>query len=141
MVGAMRGRGATLSLALGFMVVAVSGCASIDPTEQFFAISFTNDLPRTMVLRACSDNACQHIIDTWHLKPGGTANDNISDRNVLTRWQIQGVSGAEVGCLPLSFGAKYAHVVVRLSQAVSCPGAHALPLGTIGRGKRLGGET
>jgi hypothetical protein len=134
-------RGVALFAALGLVVATASGCASIDPTEQFFAIEFANDFPASVVLRACSDNDCVDATETWHLKPGATADDNISDRAVLTRWQVQGASGNVIGCLPLSFAAKYATVVVRLRQAVPCPGRHSLSLSAIAHGKRLGGET
>jgi hypothetical protein len=129
-----------LSLGLVVSVGVLSGCASMDPTEQSFGVEFANNLPHAVVLKACGDDACRNFTDTWHLRPGATASDNISDRWVTSRWLVEEPSGGVIGCLPLSFDAKYARVVVRLTQTVPCPG-HPLPLRTINHGKRLGGET
>ena len=137
----MRGHAWKFSLGLAASVAILSGCASMDPTEQAFGIEFSNNLPHTVVLRACGDNACRSFTDTWHLRPGATASDNISDRSVTSRWIAEGPSGGVIGCLPLSFDAKYVHVVVRLTQTVPSSGHHVLPLGAIQHGKRLGGET
>lgn len=123
------------------LVAIVSGCASMDPTEQSSGIEFANNLPHAVVLKVCGDDTCRSFTDTWHLRPGATASDNISDRSVTSRWIAEKPSGGVIGCLPLSFDAKYAQVVVRLTQAVPCPGRQVLPLRTIHHGKRLGGET
>jgi hypothetical protein len=128
-------------LALLFFAAILSGCASMDPTEQSFGIDFANNLSHAIVLKECGDDACRSFTDTWHLRPGATASDNISDRSVTSRWIAEEPSGGVIGCLPLSFDAKYAHVVVRLAQTVACPGHQALPLRAIHHGKRLGGET
>jgi len=113
----------------------------MDPTEQAFGIEFANNLPHAVVLKACGDDACRSFTDTWHLRPGAKASDNISDRSVTSRWIAEEPNGVVIGCLPLSFDAKYSQVVVRLTQTVPCPGHHVLPLRAIHHGKRLGGET
>jgi hypothetical protein len=113
----------------------------IDPTEQAFGIEFANNLPQAVVLKHCGDDSCRSFTDTWHLKRGVTASDNISDRGGTSRWIVEGSGGGVIGCLPLSFDAKYARVVIRLTQTVPCPGHRPIPLGAIRHGKRLGGET
>jgi hypothetical protein len=137
----VRGQVGTLSLGLAVFVAILSGCASMDPTEQSFGIEFANNLAHAVVLKACGDDACRSFTDTWHLRAGARASDNISDRRVISRWIAEEPSGGVIGCLPLSFDAKYAQVVVRLTQTVPCPGHQALPLRAIHHGKRLGGET
>jgi hypothetical protein len=124
------------------MIGAVAAaCDSIDPTAQFFAITFRNDLVKRVTLKACGDDQCHNFTDSWNLQSGETAEDNISDRDVLTRWEVQDRAGATIGCLLLSFSAKYEHVIVRLTQTVPCPGRRPLPLADISHGKRLEGET
>jgi hypothetical protein len=122
--------------------VLLTGCASLDPTEQGFGIHFQNDLPRAVVLRQCTDeNTCDHLGDTWKLTPHDSATDNISDRSVLTRWIVQDNAGRPLGCLPLTFNAKYEKVVVRISQLQPCPGKVPLTVREVQHGRRLGGET
>jgi hypothetical protein len=113
-------------------------CESIDPTEQFLAISFRNDLARTPTLRACGDDASRHFIDDWTLAPGDSASDNISDRSVRSSWLVEVDGGRR--CLPLEFDAKYGDVVVRLSQARPCPGRTLLPA-DVHHGAKQHGET
>ena len=116
-----------------------AACESVDPTEQFFAITFSNDLGRPAVLRACSDRSCRRFSDTWKIAPGDVVTDNISDRGVLTRWLVEAASGSRK-CLPVIFNAKYDTVVVRLSQAEACPG-RPLSSDKVEHGKRQTGET
>lgn len=104
------------------IVIATSGCASIDPTEQFFAIGFRNDIGRAVILKACGDKACEHFTDTWKMTPGDVVKDNISDQGVVTRWLVDQTNGTPARCLPLAFRSKYSDIVVRISQAEACPG-------------------
>lgn len=113
-----------------------AGCDSIDPTSQSFGITFRNDTGHSVHLKACADNECHHFdyADGW--KVGQSAQENISDRNLLTRWLVQDdATGRVLGCLPLRFDQKYEHVVVKISQAVPCPGSRPL---TVSKGKGLG---
>jgi hypothetical protein len=114
---------------------ALAGCDSIDPTSQSFGITFRNDTGRNVHLKLCSDSRCQHFdySDSW--KAGQSAEENISDRNLLTRWLVrEDSSGRVLGCLPLQFDQKYENVVVRVSQAVPCPGSQPLQVEK-GKGK------
>ena len=97
MVGTRR-REAGVSAAI-LAVVFVAGCDSIDPTAQFFGITFRNDTGNSVHLKLCSDSQCQHFdyADGW--KPGQSAQENISDRRLLTRWLVQDdASGRVLGC-------------------------------------------
>jgi hypothetical protein len=117
------------------------GCDSIDPSVQAFAIGFRNDLGHAAVLRPCKDDACHDLADSLRLRPGERAEDNVSDREVLTRWLVQDRRGRTLGCLLLTFDAKYDAVTVRLSQAQPCPGRQPLTARRVQHGRRLGGET
>lgn len=120
-------------LAFGFVLC---GCDSIDPTSQFFGVAFTNDTQVPINLKLCADSGCKHFHYSVGWKPGQSARENVSDRDVLTRWLVQNASTKEtLGCLPLEFDQKYADVRVRISQAVPCPGA--VPL-TVERGRGEG---
>lgn len=105
----------------------MTGCNSIDPTAQSFGITFHNDSGRNVHLKLCSDNGCHHFdySDGW--KAGQSAEENISDRDVMTRWLVEDdATDKTLGCLPLRFKQKYSSVEVRISQAVKCPGATPL---------------
>jgi len=118
------------------LAVAVTGCDSIDPTAQSFGITFRNDTSHDVHLKLCSDDQCHHFnySDGW--KAGQSAQENISDRQVLTRWLVQDDNTKQtLGCLPLEFGQKYGSVVVHISQMVTCPGATPLK---VAKGKGLG---
>jgi hypothetical protein len=113
-----------------------AGCDSIDPTEQFFTISFVNDLPGPVTLKTCSDDACTHFTPgTVRLDAGERSQDGISDRDFLTRWAVLGADGQKLGCLPLQFNARYADVVVLLSRKVPCPGSRPL---RVRHGRKVG---
>jgi len=115
-----------LMLAL-IAVALLAGCDSIDPTSQSFGITFRNDTGMNVHLKLCSDDACRHFDYSHSWKAGQSAQENISDRNLLTRWLVQDdASGKVIGCLPLRFAQKYDAVVVRISQAVVCPGTVAI---------------
>jgi hypothetical protein len=121
------------AVVLGTVVVA---CDSIDPTAQSFGITFHNDTGRSVHLKVCSNNQCTFFdySDAW--KPGQDAQENISDRQLLTRWLVQDdQTGRTVGCLPLEFSQKYEGVLVKVSQSVPCPGATPL---RVQKGKGLG---
>lgn len=108
-------------------VGALAGCDSIDPTSQSFGITFRNDTGRNVHLKLCSDSRCQQFDYSHSWKVGQSAEENISDRDLLTRWLVQQDSNGQVlGCLPLQFDQKYEDVVVRVSQAVPCPGSRPL---------------
>jgi len=67
-----------------------------------------------------------------------SAQENISDRDLLTRWLVQDdKTGRTLGCLPLMFDQKYSDVLVKVSQMVPCPGAKPLE---VRKGKRHGRE-
>ena len=126
---------AWVALAVVFAALTV-GCDSIDPTSQTFGITFQNDTGRDVHLKLCSNNGCTHFdySDGW--KSGQQAEENISDRQVFTRWLVQDdATKGTLGCLPLEFGQKYKNVLVRLSQMVPCPGVTAL---RVTKGKGLG---
>lgn len=113
----------------------LAGCDSIDPTSQSFGITFRNDSGANVHLELCSDDACRHFDYSHGWKIGQSAQENVSDRDLLTRWLVRDdASGRIIGCLPLRFDQKYARVVVRVSQAVRCPGAAAIPVSK-GRGE------
>jgi hypothetical protein len=112
--------------ALAFMFV-LCGCDSIDPTSQSFGITVENDTKVAIDLKLCADSSCRHFDYSFSWKPGHTAQVNISDRDVFTRWLVQdSATGQTLGCLPLRFDQKYADVQVRISQAVPCPGEEPL---------------
>jgi hypothetical protein len=135
------GRGCKLkilsSAALLVAVVTHSGCDSIDPTEQSFSITFRNDTPRKVSLRLCDDAACRKFLAPHsQLDPGSSGRAGISDRSALTRWRVRdSTSRKDLGCIPLRFRQKYENVVVRISQAVPCPGEKPLD---VKKGKGLG---
>jgi hypothetical protein len=122
------------------VLVAAPGCASIDPTEQSFAISFENNLGEMATLKTCGDQTCTSFPNIWKLAPGASVQDNISDRGVVTRWIVLAKTIHTRRCLPLLFHAKYKDVVVQLSQAEPCPGK-PLPISKLRLGPKLGGET
>ena len=114
-------------LSAAALVGTVAGCHSIDPTEQSFGITFANDTGRAIHLKLCSNDPCTHFdySDGW--KIGENAQENISDRELLTRWLVQDDRTKKtLGCLPLMFDQKYSGVVVKLSQMVKCPGESPL---------------
>ena len=119
-----------------FAVATLSGCYSIDPTAQSFAITFRNDTGRDVRLKLCDNDRCSSFDYSHGWKRGETAQENISDRDVLTRWLVEDdATHRTLGCLPLRFKQKYATVLVRISQAVRCPGGQPLKANT---GKPLG---
>jgi hypothetical protein len=117
------------------------GCYSIDPTAQSFAVTFRNDTGRDVHLKLCSNDSCtsSYYSDGW--KQGQTAQENISDRDALTRWLVvDDATQTTLGCLPLRFKQKYASVVVRISQAIKCPGDTPLKV-TLGKPLGVHGDT
>jgi len=127
----------TLAVAgLAALIAVVSGCDSIDPTEQSFGITFRNDTRHDVHLKLCADDACRHFYYSYGRKAGASGQENISDRAFLTRWLVQDeATGRTLGCLPLKFDQKYDDVLVRVSQMVPCPGSRPL---TVQKGKPLG---
>jgi hypothetical protein len=123
-------------LLLGLIVLAAvaAGCDSIDPTEQSFAITFRNDIGHDVHLKLCSDGQCHHFDYSNNLKAGARVEENISDRDLMTRWLVEIDQTGKTGCLPLKFDQKYDDVVVRVSQKVLCPGPTALKVHQ-GRGR------
>jgi hypothetical protein len=121
---------------LGATAALASGCYSVDPTAQTFSVTFHNDTARNVHLKLCRDDGCHHFYYSDGWKAGQSAEENISDRDVMTRWIVEDdVTGETLGCLPLRFKQKYASVDVRISQAVECPGDRPLHADT---GKPLG---
>jgi len=117
-------------------VLIVGACDSLDPTAQSFAITFWNDSGRVVDLKLCADSGCRDFDYSHGWKPMQRAEENISDRQVLTRWLVEDrATKATLGCLPLQFGQKYRHVLVRVSQMVPCPGNTPLQ---VAKGKGLG---
>jgi hypothetical protein len=115
-----------LAGAVAALVMAVTGCDSVDPTEQAFGISFLNDLGRPVALKLCADDDCHNFNYTDTVKRNESYPENISDRELLTRWLVADQQGRVLGCLPLRFNGKFDGVVVRLSQKVPCPGRQPL---------------
>jgi|SRR5579862_1171648 len=129
-------RSLRIALAVVASGVGLAACDSIDPTSQSFGITFLNDTGKNVHLKLCSDATCRHFdySDGW--KAGQSAQENISDRNVFTVWLVEDdATRGVLGCLPLRFGQKYQDVVVRISQAVPCPGKRPL---TVSKGKGTG---
>ncbi|HET8606013.1 MAG TPA: hypothetical protein VFL66_03185 [Gaiellaceae bacterium] len=124
-------------VACGIIAAAfLAGCDSVDPTSQSFAITFHNDTGRNVHLKLCADDACRQFdySDAW--RAGQSALENISDRDLLTRWLVQDdKTGRVLGCLPLRFDQKYEDVAVNVSQAVPCPGRRPL---VVHKGKGMG---
>ena len=106
---------------------------SVDPTAAVFAITFRNDTGRDVHLKLCAGDGCHDFdySDSW--KAGQSAEENISaDSKLVTRWLIQDdASGRSLGCLVLTLPRKYKHVVIRMTQAVPCPGRQVIPLDQI----------
>jgi hypothetical protein len=121
--------------AFAALAMAVTGCESIDPTEQAFSISLLNDLGRPVALKLCADDGCHSFNYTDTVKPNESYPENISDRELLTRWLVADQQGRVLGCLPLRFNGKFDGVVVRLSQKVPCPGRQPL---RVERGRKVG---
>jgi len=116
----------------------LAACDSVDPTAQSFGITFRNDTRRDVHLKLCDDDECEHFdySDGW--SAGQSAQENISDRDILTRWLVEDdATGRVLGCLPLRFDQKYADVLVNISQAVPCPGNRPLH---VEKGKGRGRE-
>lgn len=137
MAGSLRVVRGLIAVAAVFAAVGViSACDSIDPTEQAFGITFRNDTSHDVYLKLCSDDACRHFdySDGW--KAGASGQENISDREVFTRWLVEDDTTRQtLGCLPVEFDQKYADVLVRVSQMVPCPGGRPL---NVQKGKPLG---
>lgn len=128
------------AVSLGILLVSAalfSSCDSIDPTAQSFGIAFQNDVRRVVELRQCSDADCHNFNYSNTIAPGELYPENISDRNVLTRWQVIDTSNHILGCIPLQFDGKYEGVVIRISLAVTCPGQRPLK---VQHGRRIGRE-
>lgn len=122
-------------------VAGLTGCYSIDPTAQSFPVTFRNDTGRDVHLKLCASDSCTSFdySDGW--KRGQIAQENISDRNVLTRWLVEDDdTHRTLGCIPLRFKQKYSRVLVRISQATRCPGRTPLKVVT-GRALGLDGDT
>jgi hypothetical protein len=115
----------------------LAGCDSIDPTEQSFGIAFDNNLTQPIKLKLCSDDSCHSYDYTDMVKSGEFDSVNVSDRGVLTRWLVAGSTGRILGCLPVRFNGKYADVIVRVSQAVPCPGEKPL---SVQHGHKVGNQ-
>jgi hypothetical protein len=131
----MQGGRAQVTAAVLLAAVGLAGCDSIDPTSQSFGITFHNDTGRNVHLKLCSDSRCHQFdySDGWNA--GQSAQENVSDRSLLTRWLVQDdATGRVIGCLPLEFDQKYESVVVRISQAVPCPGTYPVAVKK-GKGK------
>ena len=125
----MERKGIRASLVALCLLAAVltAGCDSIDPTEQTFAITFRNDTGRDVYLKLCSDGLCRHSDYSDEVRAGESHGENVSDRDLLTRWRIEEQSSTRIlGCLPLKFDQKYDDVLVNLSQMVPCPGSTPL---------------
>jgi hypothetical protein len=132
--------GLFLGLVLVLVVLALTACDSIDPTEQVFTIAFHNDLGRHATLRSCgSESAAQCVPPThmWHLTPGALVHDGATDRGVKSVWTVR--DGSRRLCLSVVFHAKYEDVVVELSQAQPCPG-RPLNARDLRHGAKLGGD-
>lgn len=114
-----------MALSMAVLAIVAAGC-SADVTEQFFSISIVNDTQRVVRVDYCLDGRCESLQDHWTLHPGRSLRTNISDANVLDRYLVRNAGGSRIGCLPLEFDQKYDHVLVRVSQAVPCPGAEPL---------------
>jgi hypothetical protein len=122
--------------AFGAVAAVAVGCDSIDPTAQSFGITFWNDTGRSVHLKLCANGSCTHFNYSDHWKAGQRAEENISDRDVFTRWLVQDdMTGKTLGCLPLEFDQKYTEVEVRVSQMVPCPGSEPL---VVQKGNGLG---
>lgn len=120
-------RQALLSLGIAIvMATMLSSCDSIDPTAQSFAISFRNDLGKTVELKLCADDQCESFDYSNTIQENEDYPENISDRNVLTRWLVSDASDHIIGCLPLRLNGKYKDVVVPISRVVPCPGSRPL---------------
>lgn len=113
---------------LCLLVLAVAaGCDSIDPTAQAFGITFRNDTGRSVNLKLCGDSRCTRFdySDSW--KAGEDAQENVSDRQILTRWLVEDdLTGRTLGCPPLEFDQKYEDVLVRVSQRTRRSSARCL---------------
>lgn len=128
------GRAAFLGIAL-VTAISLPSCDSIDPTSQSFGIAFQNDVRQMITLKQCSDADCHNFNYSNTIAPGELYPENVSDRNVLTRWLVVDATGRTLGCIALQFDGKYEDVIVRISQAVSCPGERPLK---VRRGRRTG---
>ncbi len=126
------------AIVIAFLVTCLFvGCDSIDPTEQAFPIAFRNDLSGPVALKLCSDDSCHNFDYTNTVEPGELYPENISDRDVLTRWLVAGATGPILGCLPVRFNGKYANVSIRISQTVPCPGEQPL---SVQRGRKISNQ-
>jgi hypothetical protein len=117
--------------------VATAGCGSIDPTTQSVPVTFQDNLHRGISLSLCADSSCRSFDYTDQIAAGATDRENISDRDLLTRWRVADSSGRTLGCIPLEFTGKYKSIAVRLSQMVHCPGTYPL---SVRHGRKTSGE-
>jgi hypothetical protein len=85
----MLGKRARVAAAAVLAAAALAGCDSIDPTSQSFGITFRNDTGRNVHLKVCSDSHCRQFDYSHSWKAGQSAEENVSDRNLLTRWLVQ----------------------------------------------------
>src|SRR3954468_17373232 len=88
------------------LLLTLSGCDSIDPTAQAFAIDFHNDLAKTVEIKSCGNDSCDSFNYSDTIEPGNVHSENVSDRNVLVRWLVADEVGNTLGCLPLQFEQK-----------------------------------
>lgn len=134
--------GSSRSRVLAFLLVlllglTMAGCDSIDPTDQSTAVVFQNDLSQPVALSLCDNSSCTSFDYTDAIVRGGTDEENISDRGILTRWLVAGRSGRTLGCLPLKLTGKYAGLSVHLAEMVKCPGE--TPVALL-QGRKTSGE-
>jgi hypothetical protein len=121
-----RGKVISIAVAIGVAVIA-SGCdLRIDPGDRVFAITFVNDTDRAVHVKLCTDPSCDHFgySHRWQAREAGQ--ENVMTGPGLTRWRVVDASGATLGCIPLEFEQKIRGVTVRLSEAVTCPGAKSV---------------
>jgi hypothetical protein len=112
-------------------LLAATACTSINPTSQQFYLHVRNDTPREVLISYCFDRRCQHLRDTWPLKPGENALLGASDRQeAVNRYLVRTAARVRLGCLPLRFDHRAEDAVVRVSRAVDC--REAAPLNAEG---------
>jgi hypothetical protein len=118
------------SLCVAVITVGLVACQPVDdPTSHLFPITFHNDLQRPVVLKLCSDAGCHHFNYSHEWRRFQSAQENISDESLMTRWLVKDANtGETLGCIPLQVDRQYKDLVIQLSRIVRCPGQAPLAI-------------
>ena len=108
-----------LAAAAGIVLLAVGMSFVPDVEAQFFGVRFVNDTDDVVLLSLCDDD-CGEIHESREIPPGQAADDEISDKSVMTSWLVRRKSGELLGCITRSYDHKVPNLRIRVSAAKPC---------------------